>query len=183
MRKQKAPRRRRFLGVMVAPIALIAVATNALTAKTSEMAAPDEFSASSIAASAPFYSSLGAEGVIPLIPEPELESLGEFDLTAYCPCVKCCGEWSAEHPSRIGTGYVQRTASGTIPAAGRTIGVDTSVIPFGTTVIINGHEYVAEDRGGALKGNKIDIFFACHDKALEFGQQTAEVFIRNNEGD
>ena len=33
-------------------------------------------------------------------PEPELIELGEFKTTAYCTCVKCCGIWSAEHPSR-----------------------------------------------------------------------------------
>ncbi len=113
-------------------------------------------------------------------PEPVIEyiSLGEFTLTAYCPCVKCCGEWSAEHPSRIGTDYVQKTASGTIPVAGRTVSVDTDVIPFGSIVVINGHEYVAEDRGGAIKGNKVDVYFDSHDEALEFGRQTAEVFIK-----
>lgn len=111
---------------------------------------------------------------------PITKSLGEFTLTAYCPCVKCCGKWSAEHPSRIGTDYIQKTASGTIPKAGRTIGVDPGIIPFGTVVIINDHEYVAEDRGGAVKGNSIDIFFGDHNEALEFGRQTAEVFIKTN---
>lgn len=57
-------------------------------------------------------------------PEPELIELGEFKTTAYCTCVKCCGIWSAEHPSRVGTDYVQRTKSGTIPTADRTVSVD-----------------------------------------------------------
>lgn len=109
----------------------------------------------------------------------ELKSLGKFSLTAYCPCVKCCGEWSKEHPSRIGTDYIQKTASGTIPKAGRTIGVDPDIIPYGTVVIINDHEYVAEDCGGGVNGNSIDIFFDDHNEALEFGRQTAEVFIKN----
>ena len=113
------------------------------------------------------------------IEEPtDFISLGEFTLTAYCPCVICCEIWSAEHPSRIGTDFIQRTASGTIPTAGRTIATDTSVIPFGTIVLINGHEYIAEDRGGAIVGNIIDIFFDCHQEALTFGRQTAEVFIK-----
>ena len=107
----------------------------------------------------------------------EYKSLGDFTLTAYCPCVRCCGEWSAEHPSKVGTDYIQKTASGVIPAQGRTISVDTKLIPFGTAVVINGHEYIAEDRGGAIKGNTIDIYFDSHEEALEFGRQTAEVFI------
>ncbi|HHX36719.1 MAG TPA: hypothetical protein GX717_01915 [Clostridiaceae bacterium] len=113
-----------------------------------------------------------------VVAEPVIQSLGEFTLTAYCPCVRCCGVWSEQHPSKKGTGYIQKTASGTIPTAGKTIATDTNIIPFGTTVIINGHEYVAEDRGGAIKGNRIDIFFDSHEEALAFGRQKSEVFIK-----
>ena len=111
----------------------------------------------------------------------EFESLGEFTLTAYCTCPKCCEEWSAEHPSRAGTGFVQKTASGTIPTPGRTISVDPRVIPFGMTVLIDGREYVAEDCGGAIKGNRIDILFKDHNETLDFGRQKTEVFIKTNE--
>jgi len=105
-------------------------------------------------------------------------SLGKYILTAYCACVLCCGIWSAEHPSRIGTDFVQRTASGTIAEAGRTIAVDPRVIPYGTHVLINDHVYTAEDTGGAIKRNKIiDIFHDCHTEALIFGRQSAEIFI------
>jgi 3D (Asp-Asp-Asp) domain-containing protein len=110
--------------------------------------------------------------------DPEIQSLGEFTLTAYCPCVRCCGVWSEQHSSKKGTGYIQKTASGTIPIAGKTIATDTNIIPFGTTVIINGHEYIAEDRGGAIKGNRIDVFFDSHEEALAFGRQKSEVFIK-----
>ncbi len=51
-----------------------------------------------------------------------------------------------------------QTASGTTPTAGRTIAVDPDVIPIGTRVIINGHEYIAEDTGPAVTGHVIDIF-------------------------
>ena len=93
-------------------------------------------------------------------------SLGTFKLTAYCNCSKCCGQWAGGE-----------TASGVMPVAGRTIAVDPSVIPLGTRVVINGHTYVAEDTGGAIKGNKIDIFFSSHSEAMNFGVQYAEVFI------
>lgn len=111
--------------------------------------------------------------------DPAIQSLGEFTLTAYCPCVRCCGVWSEQHQSKKGTGYIQKTASGTIPTAGKTIATDTNTIPFGTTVIINGHEYVAEDKGGAIKGNRIDVFFDSHEEALAFGRQKSEVFVKN----
>lgn len=110
--------------------------------------------------------------------EPVIQSLGVFTLTAYCPCVRCCGVWSEQHSSKKGTGYIQKTASGTIPKAGKTIATDTNTIPFGTTVIINGREYIAEDRGGAIKGNRIDIFFDSHEEALAFGRQKSEIFIK-----
>lgn len=106
-------------------------------------------------------------------------SLGEYTLVAYCPCVLCCGIWSVEHPSRRDTGFVQRTASGTIPEAERTIAVNPAVIPFGTKVLINGHVYIAEDTGAApRRGRLIDIFKNCHYEALRFGRQSAEIWIK-----
>ena len=113
-------------------------------------------------------------------PEPELIELGEFKTTAYCTCVKCCGIWSAEHPSRVGTDYVQRTKSGTIPTADRTVSVDPNVIPLGTVLIIDGHEYIAEDTGSAVKGNVIDIYFDSHERAVEYGVQMKTIYIKGD---
>jgi len=112
--------------------------------------------------------------------ESEWISLGEYTLSAYCLCVKCCGIWSKQHPTRINDPkFVQKTASGTIPTAERTIGVNPAVIPYGTEVLINGHVYIAEDTGAAAKRKKlIDIYHESHDAALKFGRQTAEIFIR-----
>lgn len=101
-------------------------------------------------------------------------------VTAYCPCVKCCGIYSEQHPSRQNTGFVQKTSTGTIPQQGRTIAVDPSVIPLGSEVVINGHSYIAEDTGGGIKGNRIDIFFSSHQEALNWGRQTLEVMIFEN---
>lgn len=86
--------------------------------------------------------------------------------TAYCPCEKCCGKWA--------DGI---TASGKKARANHTIAVDKRVIPLGTTVIINGQEYVAEDTGGAIKGNRVDIYFDSHSEALKFGRQTIEIEV------
>ncbi len=96
------------------------------------------------------------------------EELGTFVLTAYCPCPICCGIYSnMEHPT---------TASGAIAVEGVTIATDTSVIPFGTKVRIGDHIYTAQDRGGAIKGNRIDVFFNDHDVATNFGRQTMVVY-------
>lgn len=98
-------------------------------------------------------------------PKIEYESLGMFVITAYCPCVRCCGKSDGI------------TATGTIATEGRTIAADPTVLPYGTKVIINGHEYTVEDCGGSIKGNKIDIFFNSHEDALQWGRQTLEVFV------
>lgn len=105
-----------------------------------------------------------------------LEYVGTFKATAYCPCVTCCGIWSAEHPDRIGTDYIQRTTSGTVAEAGRTIAADWDVLPEGTVVVIKGHPYTVEDTGGAIKGNRIDIFYDSHEAALEWGVREVEVY-------
>lgn len=90
------------------------------------------------------------------------ECLGTFTLTAYCGCSKCCGG--------------NKTATGTTPTQGRTIAADTSVLPYGTQVVINGIVYTVEDCGGGVKGNHIDIFFATHEDAIAFGRQSAKVY-------
>lgn len=95
------------------------------------------------------------------------KSLGTFVITAYCTCRVCCGVYSGGN----------RTASGTIPTSNRTIAVDTNVIPFKTKVVINGQVYVAEDRGGAIKGKRIDMFFMTHKEALRWGRRTMTVYL------
>lgn len=44
--------------------------------------------------------------------------------------------------------------------------------------MINGKIYKAQDCGGAIKGNRIDVYFKNHNDALNFGVQYAEVFIK-----
>lgn len=104
-------------------------------------------------------------------PEPYTgEPLGEFKLTAYCPCAKCCGKSDGI------------TSTGTTATEGRTIAVDPRVIPYGSTVTIyyedgTVHTYTAEDCGGAIKENRIDVFFSSHDVARAFGVQSAMVYV------
>ena len=93
----------------------------------------------------------------------ELVSLGEYKITAYCGCSKCCGKWSE----------FNLTASGTTPKQGRTVGCNS--LEFGTEIFINGEKYVVEDTGN-MKDNVIDIYFDLHEDALNFGEQYVEVF-------
>lgn len=88
----------------------------------------------------------------------------KFTATGYCSCSKCCNKT---------TGI---TASGTKATAGRTVAM-SSKYAFGTKVEIKGMgTYTVEDRGGAINGNKIDIYFASHQEALNFGRRT--VYLR-----
>ena len=91
------------------------------------------------------------------------ESLGTFTITAYCGCTKCSGGSNL-------------TATGTVPAQGRTIAADPSVLPYGTKVVIGGIVYTVEDCGSGVRGNHIDIFFATHEQALAFGRRSMQVF-------
>lgn len=111
--------------------------------------------------------SRGGKKGTPVYAESHGESLGKYVITAYCTCRVCCGVFSGGN----------RTASGTVPTSNHTIAVDTNVIPFGTKVVINGQVYVAEDRGGAIKGKRIDMFFMTHKEALRWGRRTMEVFL------
>ena len=79
--------------------------------------------------------------------------LGNFKITYYCACEKCCNKADGI------------TATGSRVAEGRTIAVDPSVIPYGTKVIIGGHIFTAEDCGGAIKQNHIDIYVNSHEEA------------------
>ena len=75
------------------------------------------------------------------------------------------------------------TASGTRPKEGRTIAVDPKVIPLGSTVYIEGYGYyIAEDTGGAIKGNRIDVFLMDYNKARQLGRKTAKVWVLGKQG-
>lgn len=115
-------------------------------------------------------------------PAEQLTSLGTFKLTHYCACEKCCGKWALNRPIDENGQPIVYTASGTVAKQGRTIAVDTRVIPYGTEVLVryeDGTEetFVAEDCGGAIKENRIDIYMEGHQAALSAGVKTAEVFI------
>ena len=79
--------------------------------------------------------------------------IGEFRVTGYDVCMQCCGKLDGV------------TASGNIATVGRTIAM-SSDYSFGTKIYIEGlGTYVVEDRGGGIKGNKIDVFVANHEDA------------------
>ncbi len=105
------------------------------------------------------------------------EGLGQWQtvqmrVTAYCPCSKCCGSFS--------DGV---TASGhKISQGDRFVAADKRY-PFGTEMIIpgykNGQTVEVLDRGGAIRGNRLDVFFNSHQEALEWGVRYLDVKIRH----
>ncbi len=95
-------------------------------------------------------------------PERNLRSLGTFRLTYY-DAGPCCG---------TGNGI---TASGRRAEVGRTVAISKKYAPLGAHVIINGHEYVVDDRG--VTGRTVDILVSTHKEAKKKGVGRAEVFI------
>lgn len=92
----------------------------------------------------------------------------------------------------VGTAYSQApydpTGGGSITATGTrvkrdangtsTVAVDPSVIPLGTKLYVEGYGYaIAADTGGAVKGNKIDLYFNPGSEYKNWGKRTVKVYI------
>jgi len=112
-----------------------------------------------------------------LIEEPVMTKLGEYTITAYCPCEICCGIWAKNRPNGIvyGAAGIELQEGYSVAAPG---------LPFGTILYIEGlGEYVVEDRPASWVAEKydgkiIDIYFLSHDDALEFGLQHRTVYLK-----
>ena len=91
-------------------------------------------------------------------------------ITAYCPCEKCCGEYSNGE-----------TACGHKIRPGDTFVAADKNYPFGTEMIIadynNGEPVKVLDRGGAIRGNRLDVFFHSHKEALKWGVKYLDVKV------
>ena len=87
------------------------------------------------------------------------------NVSAYCPCELCCGIYA--------DGV---TASGHVIQPGdKFVAADPS-IPFGTLLDVPGYGIVPVlDRGGAIKGNKLDLYFDTHAEALLWGRKQLRV--------
>lgn len=93
--------------------------------------------------------------------QPELIDMGEFEVTAYAE-------------DRI-------TSQGTKPQPMRTCAVDPTVIPYGAKIYVEDLDLylVAEDCGGAVKGEVIDVFMSgTEEDTKEFGRQKHRIWIR-----
>jgi 3D (Asp-Asp-Asp) domain-containing protein len=95
-----------------------------------------------------------------------------MEVTAYCPCPKCCGA-NAQGITASGRDVSYNNS--------RFVAADTSVLPFHTKLIIPGYHSGATveviDRGGAIKGNKLDLYFPTHEEALQWGRKWIDVTV------
>ena len=116
----------------------------------------------------------------------------QMRVTAYCPCSKCCGSYS--------DGI---TASGHKISRGDRFVAADKTYPFGTEMLIAGYNNCENknsenknsknknsknknsdvvgvlDRGGAIRGKRLDVFFNTHQEALEWGVRHLDVKIRD----
>ena len=102
---------------------------------------------------------------MPIKANAELISMGECKITYYCSCPICSGPWG------------DLTATGTRCVEGRTVAVDPNTIAYGTKLLIAGHVYTAEDCGGNVKGDHVDIYLDDHDLTDELGVKYMDVWI------
>ncbi|HBE9444566.1 3D domain-containing protein [Clostridioides difficile] len=100
----------------------------------------------------------------------QLKELGNFVATAYCPCKICCEQWASSPDDKI-------TSIGVAAYQGNTVAVDPKIIPYGTKLYIEGlGVLIATDCGGAIKGNRLDIYYSTHAECDAFGKKTVKVF-------
>ncbi len=98
--------------------------------------------------------------------DARLIPLGTFRITHYCPCSICNGP------------YINgATSTGAVATTNHTIAVDPTQIPYGSKVVINGQVYVAEDCGGGIKTNCIDIYVETHEESDAKGVYYTDVYL------
>jgi len=123
-------------------------------------------------------------------PPPTQPIVKVMEVTGYCNCGICCS-WEYPWYSPFGifaspiisegrnkgkTKVVGQTAWGTHAAYG-TVAADSS-LPFGTIVFVPGYGYGrVEDRGGAIRGDKLDLWFPSHTMAKQWGRKKVTVKI------
>ena len=96
-------------------------------------------------------------------------------MTHYCICQKCCGK-SPDNPD------YGITASGRKATPYVSVAVDPDVIPLGSDVLVDYgdgeiHYYRADDTGGAVKGNHIDLCVGSHQEAINLGVNSVTVWV------
>ena len=118
------------------------------------------------------------EHVIEPEPEPEINPYDNMNRIDNVKVTYYCAE-QYRHICNAGPPYTTARGNEVIPYY--TCAVDRNVIPLGSTVYVDYgdgvmHEYYADDTGGAIKGNRIDVAVATHDEAMNCGVRYATVY-------
>lgn len=119
---------------------------------------------------------------VPLKPLPEPMpgvrpfTYKQFRVTAYCPCGKCCGRWAKVTPRVTASGH-RITAGDKFVAAPRSyrFGTEMTIPGYGTVKVL--------DRGGVIKGDRLDVYFDSHKEALQWGVKVLDVKVYQTERD
>ena len=92
-------------------------------------------------------------------PTPE-----QYTCTAYCPCTQCnSGYTLSYHGTTLNKGI---------------IAADPQVLPLNSILYIPGYGFgIVHDTGGAIKNNRLDLCYATHEKALQFGRQQKKAYM------
>lgn len=99
------------------------------------------------------------------IEELEKIKIFEMEATAYTDDKQSQGKW------------VGQTATGVKPQIG-VVAVDPKIIPLGTRLYVEGYgQAIAGDTGGAIKGNRIDVFLPNRGDCMRFGRQKVKVRV------
>lgn len=112
-------------------------------------------------------------------PVQHLEYIGEYTVTAYCSCEKCCGKWALNRPLNEQGQPIVYGAAGVELTSGYSV---ASPLDFGTVLYIDGKAYEVQDRTADFvveryNGRIIDIYFSDHRQAVEWRKQKKEVYI------
>ena len=109
---------------------------------------------------------------LPAVVVPPKPRTLTMEVTAYCPCKKCCGK-KAQGVTASGLKVTHNR--------GQFVAADTAILPFHQKLLIPGYAdgvpVPVIDRGGAIKGNRLDVFFATHEQALQWGRRTVDVVV------
>ena len=72
------------------------------------------------------------------------------------------------------------TATGVKAKANHTVAADPNILPYGTEILCGMGEFVVEDCGGSIKGNRVDFYFDSHSEALKFGRQEFTIWVKED---
>ena len=106
-----------------------------------------------------------AQSNLEVLKQNKVDYIGKYKITYYCACEQCCGKTDGI------------TASGVKVKEGVTVAADTS-LPFGTKLYIQGIGWrTVQDRGGSIKGNRLDIYISSHNDPMPYNVKNLDVWV------